>query len=834
VMFELGARPHPPRELYRAYLAQSQVFIGIYWQSYGWVAPGEQISGLEDEYRLATGLPQLLYVKGPAPDREPRLAEMLGRIRTEGGISYQHFTDATELQRLVENDLAVLLSERFAVAAAGQTAAAADRAAAAPPARAGAHGLRPLPVSTTSLLGREQDIDEVTRLIERPDVRLVTLTGPGGVGKTRLAVALGERLRDRYTAGTVYVPLDTVTDPDSVLTAISRAAGADLTGTRSPLEALAETFGDGAWLLILDNLEQVVQVARELGELPARCPRLAILATSRTVLRLRAEQEYPVRPLPVPAHPVHVPLEELRSWPAVALFADRARAVRPDFALTEDNAAAVAEICRRLEGLPLAIELAAARTRLLEPAVLLDRLARSLDALGTGAVDLPERQRTLRATVEWSVGLLTADERSLLEVTAVFVDGWTIQAVAQVAQVDEDLALELSEQLAGHSLIYSDSSQAGSRTRMLETVREFVTEQLAARADAGQIERRHADYYRALAEQADRPLRSAGRGEWLERLDADAGNLAAAVGWYLAQDPGPLPHLFRILWLFWSLRDHEREARSWIEQLLPTAGTLDLQPRVELVWAAAVTAVDTGNDSAALTARQYLAPLLDEIHDPFLHAAAQLAMAWTLPIPGDFDGTLREAALALEEFRGQDEPIFTAMAGFTAGSVETALGRYDDARRHLSEARDLADRAGDWLAAGARAQLGILAVLQGRLDEAPALLAGALEVSLAARSTQFVAMCLVGYAWLAFADGDLDRAARLEGSAEGLRQRVGLPAWPHLRKKEAELVAQIRQRLGASQFDQAFSAGSQLTQQQAVAVVQEQQRAEPPADLSRP
>ena len=209
-------------------------------------------------------------------------------------------------------------------------------------------------------------------------------------------------------------------------------------------------------------------------------------------------------------------------------------------------------------------------------------------------------------------------------------------------------------------------------------------------------------------------------------------------------------------------------------------------------------------------------------------------MAWTLPISGDFDGTLREAALALEELRGQDEPIFSAMAGFTAGSVETALGRYDEARRHLSEARDLADRAGDWLAAGARAQLGVLAVLQGRLDEAPALLAGALEVSLAARSTQFVAMCLVGYAWLAFADGDLDRAARLEGSAEGLRQRVGLPAWPHLRRKEAELVTRIRQRLGPSQFDQAFSAGTQLTQQQAVAIVQDQPRAEPPADLSRP
>ena len=248
---------------------------------------------------------------------------------------------------------------------------------------------------------------------------------------------------------------------------------------------------------------------------------------------------------------------------------DRARAVRPGFALTEGNAAAVAEICRRLEGLPLAIELAAARTRLLDPAALLDRLAASLDALGTGAVDLPERQRTLRATVEWSVGLLDDAERSLLEVAAVFVDGWTIQAAAQVAGLEEDRALELSEALARHSLVYVDSTELGPRSRMLETVREFVAERLAARPDAAEVGRRHAGYYRALAEQADRPLRGAGQGEWLERLEAEAGNLAAAVRWYLAHDPGPLPHLFRVLWLFWSQRDLEGEARSWVEQLLP-------------------------------------------------------------------------------------------------------------------------------------------------------------------------------------------------------------------------------------------------------------------------
>jgi predicted ATPase len=238
------------------------------------------------------------------------------------------------------------------------------------------------------------------------------------------------------------------------------------------------------------------------------------VATSRTVLGLRAEWEYPVPPLPLPTDPGGVSVAEIAASPAVALFVDRARAVRPGFALTEGNAAAVAEVCRRLEGLPLAIE------------------------LGTGAVDLPERQRTLRATVQWSISLLDDAERSLLEVTAVFADGWTIQAASAVAGLDEDRALELSEALARHSLVYLDSTELGPRSRMLETVREFVAEQLASRPDAAEIGRRHADYYRALAEQADRPLRGPGRREWMDRLQVEAGNLAAAVRWYLAMTAG--------------------------------------------------------------------------------------------------------------------------------------------------------------------------------------------------------------------------------------------------------------------------------------------------------
>jgi hypothetical protein len=370
-MFELGARPYPPREVYQQYLAQSDVFIGLYWQRYGQRAPDAQISGLEEEFQLSGGLPRLLYVKTPAPNREPQLADLLARIQQEASASYRHFRTPGELGRLVRDDLAVLLSERFA---AGHVAAAAASSASGGP-----RGPRALPAVTTSLIGREQDIGEVAGLLGRPGARLVTLTGPGGIGKTRLAVAVAERLRGRFGAGVVFVPLAEVTDPGLVLASIARAAGVELAGTGSPLEALAERFSDSAWLLVLDNLEQIVQAGRDLAELLARCPQLAILATSRTALGLAAEREYPVPPLlpPASAPPgaTGVDLAELAASPAVALFVDRARAVRPGFALTEDNAAAVAEICQRLEGLPLAIELAAARTRLLDPAALLRRLA---------------------------------------------------------------------------------------------------------------------------------------------------------------------------------------------------------------------------------------------------------------------------------------------------------------------------------------------------------------------------------------------------------------------------------------------------------------------------
>jgi predicted ATPase len=816
VMFELAARPYPPQDLYRAYLAQSDVFIGLYWQRYGRIGAGMVVSGLEEEFELARGLPRLLYVKTPAPDREPRLAGLLARIKDEAAASYRYFRTPAELGRLVRDDLASLLSERFA--ATSTTAAATAPPPPLPTPRG--RGPRPLPVATTSLVGREQAIDEVAGLLAWPEVRLVTLTGPGGVGKTRLAGAVGEHLRDRFAAGTLFVPLAAAARSEQVVAGIARAVGADLTGTGASLEALAEQLGDDRWLLILDNLEQVVDAAGDLGELLARCPGVAILATSRTVLGLRAEREYPVPPLPLPADPSGVPVEVLASSPAVALFVDRARAVRHDFALTERNAPAVVEICRRLEGLPLAIELAAARTRLLDPDALLGRLASSLDALGTGAVDLPPRQRTLRATVEWSVGLLDDAERSLLETVAVFVDGWTVQAAAQVASLDEDRTLDLTEGLARHSLVDLDRTEFGPRCRMLDTIREFVAERLAARPDLAEVQRRHADHYRALAEQADRPLRGVGQTEWAERLEAEAGNLAAAVRWYLTDDREPLAHLFRVLSTFWMLRDHSSEARSWIGQLLPATDSLDAQAQVELLWAAAVIANEVGDDPAALAAGERLAPLLDGIDDPYLHAVSRLAMAWNSPIVDDFDGALRQASASLEELRSQDEPFWTALAVFTLGSLETAVGRHDDALGHLTEMRDLVERFDNpWLAAGNRVQLGTLAVVQSRLDDARALLDEGLDVSLEAHGTHGVTLCLAAFARLAFVEGDAERAALLAGAAEGLRRRVGRRAWPMLRRGEAELVAQVREAMGTDRFDQVFAAGARLTLREAVAAV---------------
>jgi predicted ATPase len=806
VLFELGARPHPPREVYRAYLAQSDVFVGLYWQRYGWVGPGMDISGLEDEFRLSHAIPRLLYVKAPAPDREPGLTALIEELETDGTDSYRTFATPEELGQLVQDDLALLLSERFAAT--------------------GSRARRPrsLPAPSTTLIGRGGDIAQVCDLLLKPEVRLVTLTGPGGIGKTRLAIAVGERLDDRYPQGAVFVALASVDRPELVPAHVADAAGVTIAGARTPVEALAEQFADTPTLLVLDNLEQVVGVAPDLDELLARCPRLDVLATSRTALRLRAEREYTVGPLTVPAVSGGRPIEQVASSPAVQLFVDRAQAVSHGFALTDDNALAIVEICRRLDGLPLAIELAAARARLLEPDALLARLGSRLDALGTGPVDLPERQRTMRATVEWSVGLLDDAEQRMLATLSIFVDGWTIEAAAHVAALTEDRTLDLLDSLAGHSLVDVDATDAGLRFRMLSAIRELAAERLAAGTDVAEVGRRHAEYFGALVVRGDGTAeRSA---EWAERLRAEDENLGVAIRWFFTHDIAPLPHMFLVLCrhdiharLFWLTRDRTPEGRAWIEEILLRADALEPRVQAELLLISAVTAVEIGDDDSAHAAVEGIERLERRIDDPYLGSAAKLAVSWVLPIADDVDGALQAASAALDGFREQNEPL-VAWAALTVGLLEMALGRHDTARAHLTEADELGGEFGNrWLAPVARTQLASLAAREGRLEEARRQLAVSLADDGSELSTQAMIFSLVAYARLALAEGDARRAATALGAVDGLRRSAGLHAWPSMRRDETELTARVSQAAGRDGVEDAFAAGSALTQPEGVALV---------------
>ena len=472
------------------------------------------------------------------------------------------------------------------------------------------------------------------------------------------------------------------------------------------------------------------------------------------------------------------------------LFVDRAQAIRHSFALTEDNVVAVAEICRLVDGLPLAIELAAARTRVLDPAALLARLERSLDALGTGSVDLPERQRTLRATVEWSFGLLEEVEQRMLATLSVFVDGWTVEAAVDVTGLPEDQTLDLLDALAGHSLVSVDAVDPGPRFHMLTAVRELAAERLANSEDLADVQARHAWHFGALVANADWPAE--GQAQWAERMRADEENIRVAIGWFLAHDIAPLPHMFRILWLFWQMRGRMPEGRAWIAEVQGRADGLDDVARAELLFTSAVTALEVGDDESAMSAVDGLNGLVGHIDDPYLESAAQLAISWILPLVDDFDGALHAASMAREGFHRQDDP-FVAFAELTVGMVEMALGNDDAARAHLTTADELGGRFDNlWLRSSARSQLASVEVQAGRLGEARALLTRSVEAGDDAElSTLTVTFSLVTAAQLALAEEDARGAAVALGAADGLRHRAGLKAWPSTRGREAELVTRV-------------------------------------------
>ncbi len=574
VYFEAGARPYPPRELYRAYLSQSDIFIGLYWQRYGWVAPTMQVSGLEDEYQLAGGKPKLIYVKTPAPEREPRLQALLDSIRSEDAASYQKFATPEELRERIANDLAQLLTERFTTPA--ETPPVATRLAA-------------LPVPRRRLIDREQERAQAQALLQREDVGLVTLTGPGGVGKTRVAVQVAADLAPQFADGVAFISLASLKDPTLVVPTVARALGVSQTGNDSLEERLLAYLQPRDVLLVLDNFEQLVAAAPLAAQALEQAPRLKLLVTSREPLRVRDEQIVPVPPLALP-DPEHIPdLAHLVQIPAVALFVERAREARPDFVLTSENAATIVEICQRLDGLPLALELATASLSVLSPAALLARLERRLPLLSRGARDLPERQQMLRNTIAWSYDLLEEEEQQLFRRLSVFAGGFTLEAVQAVCvfeafgtsspgQVDDGAVLEQLAQLLDKSLVQAEQGTGGEpRFTLLETIREYAAEQLEASGEEATVQERHAHNFLRLAEEAEPHLFRPEWESWLERLEREDANLRAALAWSKVNKEGVEIglRLAGALSLYWFLHDEVREGGTWLETMLARTGSTE-------------------------------------------------------------------------------------------------------------------------------------------------------------------------------------------------------------------------------------------------------------------
>jgi predicted ATPase len=816
VMFELGARPHPPRQIYRAYLAQCQVFVGVYWQSYGSVAPGEEVSGLEDEYLLSAGLPRLIYIKSPAPEREARLAALLARIRDDD-VSYHTFSAPAELQGLVENDLAVLLTERFETARSPGEVAEASLAGA-------------LPVPLTPLVGRDREARAVGDLFLGEGVRLVTLTGPGGVGKSRLAVEVAGRLAPSFDDGVRFVELDPVKEAGLVVAAI--AGGLGLRTSGGPLITDVTAYlRPRRLLLVLDNFEQVTEAAPLVADLLAAAPGVAALVTSRMVLRIGVEHEFPVPPLPVPEKGIGQTAGDLQQYASVRLFVERAQAATASFELTSRNAEAVAEICRRLDGLPLAIELAAARVRLLPPQALLARLDHRLTLLTVGPRDLPERQRTLRATLEWSFDLLSPGEQRLFACLGVFAGGFDLpaaEAVSGHAGADDpagpDGAGEVVDSLASlvdASLVQSADFNGELRFALLGTIQEYALECLGDGAEWRAAHDRHAAYYLAVAESAEPRLRGAGQLAWLERLEIEHGNLAAAMSWLVDQDQiESAHHLGEMIWRFWWLHGHAEELLYYGEKIL--AKGEDLAPD-ELGYAQSgvgFALMASGDQARARTLFEQSLSLFREIQDKFGIALSAGALGHLAVLRHEYAraGELLDESLALQRELGNDESI--ALVYNFLGQIPLSQGDPERAAQLFAQGLDLSRRVpGRFPLLVSLYDLALSSQTRGDLTGAAELLKEGLTLAGEAGDEASVGYYLKRLAAVAALQGDAERAVVLLAAAGALLQAAGsgwLLAYVAPVSPDDDAPTALRSRLGETLFQQAWARGGAMGRHRAV------------------
>ncbi|MGH9504196.1 MAG: protein kinase domain-containing protein [Terriglobales bacterium] len=695
-----------------------------------------------------------------------------------------------------------------------------------------------LPVQRTGLLGRQKDVAAAQELLQRKDVRLVTVTGPGGIGKTRLAVQVASGMVEQFPGGVHFVPLSAVSDPDLILAVIVQTLGLREAGGKPPLEILKENLAESLrapMLILLDNFEHLIGAAPTVAELLVMGPDLKILVTSRAALHVYGEHEFPVSPLALP-DPRSLPsIDGLSQYSAIALFLERAVAAKPDFELTAENASAVAEICIRLDGLPLAIELAAARTKVLSPASMQTRLASRLQLLTGGARDLPLRQQTLRAAIDWSYDLLDAAEQKLFRRLSVFVGGCTLEGVEAVCDIKVDLGLDLLDGMASmvdKSLVQQvEPVQGESRFVMLQTIREYALEKLEASGEKALMKRAHAAYCLVMAEeQAAQQGDATGQG-WLERFALEHDNFRASLEWLT--ETGEAEWGLRLgaaLFRFWEVGEYLTEARERLGKLLklaraqgPTkagarvffaAGVLagvqgdytsaialsseslkighqlgDQQGIAVSQNALAVLNRDRGEITMARSLFEENLVLWRELGDRRAEARCLSNLASVVKLQGDYAHALCLYADCLSIFQGLGDHTGVAWTKNYQGDVAREQGDSAAARalyeQSLTFFREVSDR---WGIAGTLADLGNLAREEKNYASANSLYRESIKLFQELEHKRGIARLLECFACSAAAQGEAERSLRLAGAAAALRQNIGAPLTP---AEQAKLEANL-------------------------------------------
>jgi predicted ATPase/DNA-binding SARP family transcriptional activator len=687
-----------------------------------------------------------------------------------------------------------------------------DPALALPTARARSN----IPAPLTPLVGRRLELAALTSLVRAGQARLLTLTGPGGTGKTRLAVESAWELVSDFADGVFFVDLAPIGESELVADQILAALEVDEQPGRPVVATLKQALRGRRSLLLLDNFEGVMDAAPLVTELLAAAPELKALVTSRVVLQVSGEHEYPVPPLALPDLE-HDPLESLARSEAVELFAARAWAVSPTFRLDGANTRVVAAICVALDGLPLAIELAAARTRELDPEEMLGRLESRLELLTAGPRDAPVRQRTLRATLDWSFELLDGDEQQLLARLGVFTGGATLQAAERVCGADSDTLTAL----VGKSLLRREDTEDGeTRFGMLETIREYALERLQERGEAEELHRRHAEQVRELAVRSAVELR-AGRptSEVYSRLEADLDNIRAALRWADASAPQLMLQIAGLLKLFWRVRGHLDEGRRWLESALAHNGSEPTPCRAKALEAAGALAQRRGDYAGAKGAWQEGLEIWRALGDEDGVARALGDLASVFDLEGDADHAipLYEESADLLRGLGHDYELGTVLSNL--GVCLTSQGRLDEAAKLHDEAIELCRASGrDEQLVISLFNLGRVSMFQGRQDAAADRFAQALEAAQKLGYREMIAYCLKGIGEVLATRGEAEAAARLLGASDRLFAELGAHVEASEQVTYEDTVDELKGMLGDEAYGASYAEGRGMPHEESLAL----------------